>query len=251
MVKSNDVAVKAQREAAGERVITSFGNLPDLRLLCFFDDIDWQLFKDRFGRANRGFYGPLTEGPLPEWSDYLRQQIFVPMQAPKLAFDHVIYLHGSTCSNVKGLTMTFAHELQHFAQHSNSLKLWAANSLVPNLPKHVIDALGLRWCDIPHEREARIISKRIAEQLFGAEAVAEFIDAKIAECLATDGDDWKCIQGLVTSTVFDLASETKLFFPRLKDYRQDLEKALCDCQKESDPDFEGIDLGALLSGSEA
>ena len=69
-------------------------------------------------------------------------------------FDELIYLHGSTCASEVGLTMTFAHELQHFVQHGNMLTLWAANTLIPQLPKSVINALGLRWCDIPHECEA-------------------------------------------------------------------------------------------------
>jgi hypothetical protein len=36
--------------------------------------------------------------------------------------------------------------------------------------------LGLRWCDIPHDREARIVSKRTAEQVFGAELVRQYIE---------------------------------------------------------------------------
>ena len=80
------------------------------------------------------------------------------------AFDDFIYLHGSTCSSAMGLTMTLAHELQHFIQHSQQTRLWAANSLIPKLKKATIRALGLRWCDIPHEREARIVSSRYLER---------------------------------------------------------------------------------------
>src|SRR5713226_6085130 len=50
---------------------------------------------------------------------------------------------------------------ENFIQHESALRLWAANTLVPNLAKPVIKALGLTWCDLPVEREARIITKRI------------------------------------------------------------------------------------------
>jgi hypothetical protein len=251
MVKSNDVAVSARRDTKAQSVITHFGNqIPDFRLLCFFDDGDWQPFKDEYGAANRGFYAPLTESPLPNWPDYVRRHIFVPMSAPKRAFDHVIYLYGSTCSNDVGLALTFSHELQHFVQHGNSLSLWAANTLIPKLPKSDIEALGLTWCDIPHEREARIVSKRIAENLFGTEVVTKYIDAKIAEFVTKDdADDWKCIRGLVTSTPYDLAGRTKCFFRGLKDYRPQLENVLRCFQNRNDPDFKHVDLNALLNGT--
>jgi hypothetical protein len=163
-------------------------------------------------------------------------------------FDDLIYLHGSTCSSDMGLTMTLAHELQHFIQHSERTQLWAANSLIPKLKKTTVMALGLRWCDIPHEREARIVSKRIAEQIFGAELVRQYIDGKITESVTEcDAADWECIRGLATSTTYDLASATKLFFPRLRDHKPELERTLRGFQFE-DPDFPRVDLEALLSG---
>ncbi len=173
IVKSADVLIKSQREAAAKRVITQFGDqIPDRKLLCFFDDEDWKDFRDRFGIANRGFYRQLSEGPLMSWPRYLQNHIFVQnLQAPpwrQLAFDHVTYLYGSTCSDEVGMTMTFAHELQHFIQRSNGIHMWAANSSAAWLDKTTLAATGLRPCDIPHEREARIVSKRTAEQLFGA-----------------------------------------------------------------------------------
>jgi hypothetical protein len=148
-----------------------------------------------------------------------------------------------------GLTLTLAHELQHFVQHRDQRRLWAANSLIPNLTNATIEELGLRWCDLPHEREARIVSKKVAEKLFGTEAVRSFIDVKIAECLtAADADDWHCIQGLVTSTAYDLASETKLFFPRLRPYRSQLQDVLGHFQS-NDADFADIDLVTLLDAT--
>lgn len=255
-VKSNGIAVRAQREAAAQRVIAHFGDqLPDLRLLCFFDDNDWQPFKDHFGKANRGFYGPIKENSFsrPTWPNYVMECIFVedpPASLRKRAFDHVIYLHGSACTNEVGLTLTFAHELQHFLQHSNVLRLWAENSLIQHLPKSVIDALGLKWSDIPTEREARIVSKRTAENLLGAELVRQYIDTKITDAIdADDAADWGFVQGLVTSTPYDLAGETQLIFQRLKNYRSELGELLQEVKNDSD--FKGVDLHTLLDGASA
>lgn len=254
IVKSEDIEVRARREAGAQRVIAQFGNqLPDLKLLCFLDDSDWRAFKDHFGEANRGFYGPIKENSFcrPTWPDYVIACIFADdpsVWVQKPAFEHVIYLYDSTCTNEVGLTVTFAHELQHFVQHGSELRLWAANTLIPQLPKSVINALGLKWCDIPHEREARIVSKRTAENLFGCEVVRQYIDAKIAEFVTReDALDWECIRGLVASTPYDLAGETQRIFQRLKDYRLELEQLLQEVR--SDPDFEGVDLHTLLGGA--
>jgi hypothetical protein len=243
-VKSTDAGVKGQREAAAWRVVAYFGDqLPVRRLLCFLGDEEWD------GIENRGFYSPIYISDRMGDRPWLTAPLYVLkcVFADGLpVFEDFIYLHGSTCSNEVGLTMTLAHELQHFVQHSDAPGLWAANSLVPRLHKSVISALGLKWCDVPHERDARIVSKRVAENLLGSEAVRQYIDAKIAE-FTGDADDWKCIQALTTSAPFDLARETRLFFPQLKNYRAELERVLRSLQGYSD--FRDISLHALLDGA--
>ena len=149
--------------------------------------------------------------------------------------------------------MTFAHELQHFVQHRSAPQLYAANSLVQYFArdsqfKSVIMALASRSCDIPYEREARIVSKRTAENLFGAEVVAQYIKDKIAEPVtAEDAADWEYIRGLVTSTPYDLACETKLFFRPLKEYRPQIEVVLQGLQND-DP-TKDVDWDDLFSGA--
>ena len=253
-VKSHDLAVKAQREASAQRVIDHFPDrLPLLRLFCFFDDEDWQPFKGHWGKANRGFYTPIKENTFNDvaWPDYVTECIFVddPASASlERVFDHVIYLHGSTCVSETGLTMTFAHELQHFVQHSNVRRLWAENTLIQNLPKYVINALRLKWSDIPIEREARIVAKRTAESLCGSGRVREYVEVRITEAVnADDADDWRFVQGLVASTSCDLADETRLISQRLKPYRSQLEELLQEVK--DDLDFGDIDLNALLDGA--
>jgi hypothetical protein len=237
------------REALAQRVFASLGlHSPERRLLVLLDDEDWQAFKTRNGVANRGFYAPVRSDH-PHWRiapRYILDRVFID---GALAFDDFIYLHGTTCGEEIALSMTLAHELQHFIQHADRTPLWAANGLVPNLDKTAIAALGLRWCDIPHEREARIVSKRIAEDLFGPDAVKAHIDARIANPITEqDRIDWKCIRELAASTPYDLARETRLFFPRLKEYSGQLQAALAHFQR-TDPDFAGVDLPALLDSS--
>ncbi len=216
------------------------------------DSQDSQPFKQMYGAANRGFYAPLREGPLPNWPDYMRNVILVDptrgtSRLRELAFRHVIYLHGGTCSTDVGLTMTLAHELQHFVQHDKAPHLWAVNTLVTRLPRDIIDALALKWCDIPHEREARIVAKRTAEALHGAEAVGRYVEAMIeARVTDSDAEDWTCIRDLAIAIPYDLDGETRLFLPRLRKYRSELESELLLFQ--GNPDFAGVDLGSLFGG---
>ena len=138
-VRSEDPTLRTQRKAAAKRVVDYFGScLPtSYRLLCFLDDTDWIAFKQDYGAANRALYAPLKQNTFrfdrTPWLDYVTGCIFVDdgvsMPFPR-AFDHVIYLHGSSCTDETGLTMTMAHELQHVVQHSNALLAWAANVLI-------------------------------------------------------------------------------------------------------------------------
>lgn len=246
-VKSCDGAAKATRQAAAQRVVDEFGSeLPDLRLIAFFDDEDWQPFKDHAGEENRGFYRPIKEKTFqwPIWPDYVMQCIFVDDPSSfllKQAFDHVIYVHGSTCADEVGLIMTFSHELQHFIQYGFNRKLWAENLLLPNLPKDVIDITELNWPDIPTEREARIVAKRAGIRLCGADAVKQYIDRRICESITPKNvEDWRFLQQVDPLIPYDLASETKHIFQRLKPYRQHLEKFLD--QLRGDVDFKNLNL---------
>src|SRR5712692_6363740 len=223
-VRSDNAAIKANRAAAAQRVIQYFGELPpEYRLLCFLDDEDWVGFKRDYGAANRGLYAPLKQNTFrfdrTPWPEYLKDCIFVDdgvsMPFPRV-FDHVIYLHGSSCGDESGLTMTLAHEVQHVIQHKNVAVLWTANSLIQNLLREVA-VLNLPAFEIPIEREARIIAKRAAEDLCGERAVRDYISRKIAEAIdADDVADWLFVGELTRSSKVDLGRETRLLFDRFK-----------------------------------
>ncbi len=247
-IKSDDPNVRTALSAAARRVLNQFGNsLPDLRLLCFFDDEDWQPFKDEMGPATRGFYAPIKETPFACWPGYITKRIFVDDPSsypPKRAFDHLIYVFGSSCTDKIGLAMTFAHELQHFVQYGFKRRVWAENFLLPRLPREVIDLTGLTWFDIPIEREARATAKRIAEELFGADQVRHYIDCRIEGGITVqDADNWRLILQMNPSAPYNVADETTAVFQRVKRYRPQLEAILRELK--NDEDFKAIDLDLL------
>jgi len=216
------------------------------------DDNDPVILKHAFGAANRGAYGPIKDSTsLDIWPDYVTGCILVDdgisLLFPRV-IDDLVYLYGSTCANEVGLTITLAHELQHSIQHAYARRVWAVNSLIPQLPKTAIAALKLQWADIPIERETRIVSKGVAVDFFGEQRVTEYIDEKIAQGI-TRGDvadvaDFQFIRTLTPSSSVDLTDDTQQLFNRLKSHRSELEAVLQ--EKKDDPDFSDIDLDAYF-----
>jgi hypothetical protein len=132
---------------------------------------------------------------------------------------------------VVGLTLTFAHELQHFIQHCKKADIWAANTMIPALCKRLCDSdvktLNLKSFQVPTEEEARIVSKRTAENIFGPEIVEAYIATKASDAHArldeSDAADWSFVLSLPvlgslgaelpdTSTLYDLESNTKRIY---------------------------------------
>jgi hypothetical protein len=247
-VKCGNEVVRIQRESVARRVLDYFGNcLPTSRLLCFLDDTDAPGLKLDYGVANRGGYIPVHDNiPLPSLPEYVTSCIFIDdgisIPFPRVV-DDLVYLHGSTCNDDVGLTITLAHELQHVIQHATVRKVWAVNGLVMQLRRETIVALKLTWADVPIEREARIVSKRIAAHLFGERHVEKYIDHKITERVTEDdASDWQFVRTLTPSSSVDLLAETKQLFNRLRPHRQELEHVLRERKDRNNPDFCDIDL---------
>ena len=185
-----------QRCELARRVMDRFAvDLADSRLLCFLDDQDAPIIRLDRGPANRGFYAPVHDSTPLDWiPEYVSSRICVDdgvsVFYPRVV-DGLIYLHGTTCSEEVGLVMTLAHELQHAVQHVKSRKLWAVNSLVNELERSIIRRLDLTWANIPIEVDARVVSKRVARELFGDKRVDTYIDRKITERVTeADAMDW-------------------------------------------------------------
>jgi hypothetical protein len=259
--------VKASREAAAERVRQAFSSeLPDLKLLAYFDDRDVPDIKQKLGLTNRGIYFRIKDERPFRLPNHMGDLIFVrdPISMESRdAFDHVIYLHGGTCADEIALTMTFAHELQHFVQYGFKRKLWAVNSLIPRLPKEVWLKERLYWHKFPHEQEARIKAKQVGVKLCGEDAVNRYIDHRIDETMklyndhrideaeaAMEEEDWRFSQKWDLSIRYDLPGETRQIFQRLRPYRREIENVLRVMRENKyyKDDYKDVDLSGYFDG---
>jgi hypothetical protein len=194
--------------------------LPARRLLRYFAaSDDYQLRQqppEGFGPYYRGFCMPLSSrGCLPL---YLQQRFFYPPEQfaevmpfdKMVAFDSLIYVRTSTCSDVTGCVTNYAHELQHFVQQCLTPTLSVVNyKLYKNLAVHEPDALTT---DIPSERDAEIKSKRVAEMVCGVEAVRAFAEKQI-RTMEEAGEHkqkgkWLFFRDVPPSTDFNLLEAT-------------------------------------------
>ena len=136
-----------------------------------------------------------------------------------IAFDNLIYIRENTCRDVTGFVSTYAHELQHFVQHGFTPKLSKVNSILYyNLKTVKADATAI---DVPHEREANIVSKRITERICGSGALEKFVaeQLKIMEQCG-DGEQktrWLFYRDVPSSTPYDLAEETVKLVDKYRD----------------------------------
>lgn len=184
-VATNDESVKEQRRVAALKVIDFFGAaLHDLRVKVLLDRTDWPKMKAD-GAENRGAFHPVNESVyrITGWPERLRDELVtVDLEASRLVYkwDAAVYLHDSTCQHSDMLTMTLAHELQHAVQYRCDRKVWAYNIIVTRLKRETIAAWKLTVHDIPVEREARIVAKRVSEAILGREATAAYIDSRIS-----------------------------------------------------------------------
>ncbi len=249
-VKAQDPEVRANREKVCRRVRDYFGHQlqihSGLKVLCFFDDEDLaSLRRDPplgFGRANRGLH-ERVRGGISHWPEYVQELLAVDDPdsfAITWPFSSLIYLHGSTCETEIGMTITFAHELQHFMQYAGRRRLWAANMLLMNLEKYFPYRTDFKFLwEIPIEIEARVVAKQAAETLFGGERVRQYVDARVGNPVnADDAKDWEFFRGLRSSDSYDLLIETKKLVQRYEPLLRKLQEHR-DLQR--DPDFSTLD----------
>jgi hypothetical protein len=204
----NDLA--ATLEPLCQRVIEHF-QPPDLRLLCFFDDKNPSCFDQRFNGKYRGFHTPV------KGSGYMPPHIQRHFLETSFAFDNLIYLRGTTCATEVGALITFAHELQHFVQQGGSFKVSVANGLLYDHLHNLDPANTAKAWNIPHEHDAMMVSKRVAEAVVGTEVVSKHAASRIAA--EDDALYWKYFESLSTEIPFDLLVET---IPWVDKYRSQL-----------------------------
>jgi hypothetical protein len=201
-------------------------NVPTARLHRYFAVNDDSYLQQANGQHYRGFYCHIAErNGLPS---YLFDCFFHTLDQftvssfksfdDMVAFEHLIYIRASTCSDPTGCVATYAHELQHLIQHQSSPRLLRVNNaLYQTLKKYEPTATA---SDIPYEREANIVSKRVAEAVCGVEAVSAFA-AKQVRFMEELGnteqrDRWVFFRDVPSSTPYDLLEATLPFVERYK-----------------------------------
>jgi hypothetical protein len=100
--------------------------------------------------------------------------------------------------------------LQHFVQRSKTPRLHAVNGVLYENLKGLEPMTTMM--DIPIEREANIVSKRVVESVCGIEAAREFADAQV-RLMEQRGDyeqrdRWIFFRDTPSSTPFDLLETT-------------------------------------------
>jgi hypothetical protein len=167
---AEDKAQNETRRSIAARVIEQFGSSPpSTRTIVFLDGWDWPDLKAN-GKENRGLFTPINKYSFRDWDWPLRLREELAAVDPdtltiEYMYDSAIYLHNSSCQCEAGLIMTLAHEIQHLVQYGNDQNVWAYNGVITNLTKTKIKELGLAWPDIPVEREARTVAKRVLSAL--------------------------------------------------------------------------------------
>lgn len=180
---------------------------------------------NKMGKYYRGFHAPISSrSNLPI---YLLHSFFRPYEEisindpfeETIAFDNLVYIRDTTCKEGGiGFVTTYAHELQHFIQYGFTPKLSQVNFvLYENLKLYEPNAIAT---DIPHEREANIVSKRIAEQMFGIAAVETYAENQILfmeeEGEKEQRDRWLFFRNVPSSINYDLVRETLPFIEKYK-----------------------------------
>jgi hypothetical protein len=250
IIKCGDVKIRQVRHEIAHRVVgVLHDQLPNETLLCFLDDEDWKALRCEASEG-RGFYSPAPD--LDKWPpppQYIEDALG---KNGVVAYQNFVYLFGSTCSIPEGLAMTLAHELQHFIQHGSSKTAWAmgmiASTLLRELEMRQVSEIGVNsWCDVPIERHAWMTGKRVAEAVFGRDAVRKYIDTRIAAAGTVDVADWKFVREIDASQAFDFDAEMASFMPRLSAHRNKLEQYLNDLRR--DPALADIELGLWMRGT--
>lgn len=209
-----------------EKVEVHF-QLGDCRVYRYFAVHDDENLQERNGQHFRGFHCPIAaRDTLPR---YLLDCFFHPLNlctagsfanfADMVAFDHLIYITKSTCSDRTGCVTTYAHELQHVTQHERWPRILRVNqALYQNLKRFEPNATA---SDIPHEREANIVSKRVAEAVCGVEAVRSFADRQVRFWDEQGNNEqrerWIFFRNVPSSSTFDLLKATQSLVDKYRD----------------------------------
>jgi hypothetical protein len=208
------------------RAVLSQFRLPALRLLCYFDD-EGPVASCRGSHMSfHGIHIP-TKGSGDDLPHYVTQQF---REFDEFVFDNVIYIPESCYSrNEVGFVIIFAHELRHFIQWAENSQLYRANTYYLRDFEH---APEIRVWHVPYEFDAMMVSKNVAENVLGAKAVEEFINAQLRGGDSAKKDLWEFYRGLSTSTPSNWSAQTISLVERNIDRFRALEQNEVDFTKD-------------------
>jgi hypothetical protein len=216
-----------------ERVEALFQPSATNRLCRYFADWDDPQLMHIIGPRFRGFHVAYSaRAEMPQYLSacffYLPDVSIDVRFEDMIAFDNLIYIRDSTCSDTTGLVTTYARELQHVVQHVDTPRLLAANHVLFRKLKTVEPTAIVTDC--PHEREANIVSKRVAESILGTEAVRVFAEEQVS-LMHEAGEDqqearWTFFRDVPSSTQYDLLEATLSLVKQYKnviDFEMDMD----------------------------
>ncbi len=222
--------LKSRWEVLANEVLKQF-SLPSSPSFVYFDDTDYKWLIEGLGSTYRGIATPVLGSG--KWPDSVEDILF--NECP-MAYDFMIYLPGKTCTAEKPLfVITLAHEVQHFLQWSNEHTLWKAGSIL-FWNSHTLETLGKgRAWDIPTERQAMIVSKRVAESILGVERLTTFVDKKVRE--GVHKEEWLFFSELSSSLDYPLLDETVSLVNTYRPQLLKLQQSRAEAGEEPELDF--------------
>jgi len=220
-------ALQSEREPLCKRVLSRFPQLPAYKLLCYIDDEipNYLPALDYLPEPNRAFSGlhvPIRGGG--NWPPHVQEWFYTSEH--EFAFDNLIYIPGTKyATDPVTFVMILAHEFQHFVQYGESEAAWRVNDiLICNVG--VFDPSAMVW-EIPYERDAMIVSKRVTEYEFGTQAVQQLMEREIADANTNRNiakkEVWTFLSGLSSAEVYNWCEETSRVVEK---YRPHLETNL-------------------------
>lgn len=192
-IMSSDAAHKERKSLVCENTLKQMNcdlSQASETVICLIDDKDYVLAKE----GQKGFFSPVElPGVRYQIPGYFLDSVVefnLRSMTAERRHDALIYIHGSTSSSEVGLTLTLAHEIQHFVQYATNRSTWVTDKLLQKL-RITHEEEFRQSVDFPIEREARVVSKRVAIEMHGREAVEGFIRQERAKRI-TEKDVLDC-----------------------------------------------------------
>jgi len=193
--------------------------LPQLSLICIFDNVERPEFTRCFGEGWYGFFFP-TRFPTLDAGFSLPSDIIQRLRdSQDKKYDILIYLTHRVCQSTTGTVITLAHELQHFMQFGFSYKVWTTNSAIRQIRTEV-DSNSLPW-SLPAEYEAVLASRKVSEAVLGKDTVICYAEQQKEAAQHknewSESEKWSFFLGLDPLESFDLLEQTKSWVNEYKD----------------------------------